>query len=564
MSKNDEIVLRANFDGWKARAEGLQGTDPWLHYCVEQFVKPYMLDDEEIQYGITDGGGDGGTDAIYFIVNQSLLVEEDTELDPKNVSRIRIIFIQVKTSGGFKPTEIEKLIQTTDDFFDLSKAPDSFGTRYNDDIIRIMKIWKGQYIRVSGQFPEIFIDYYYITGDDASPDDYARDAGERVKAQAALHTTATCEFHYIGAQQLWNQVQRRPPQAKTLKWSETPMGAQEGTVGLVGLKDYYNFLQDEPGVLAERIFESNVRGYQRDASVNEQIQLSLEADPTETNFWLLNNGITIITPKAVPAGHLQLSIQDPQIVNGLQTSREIFNHFSKSVGREDDRSVLVRVIETGDINVQDKIINATNSQNRMMPSQLRMTDQIHRNIEALFTNVGLFYDRRKGFYKDQGKPIRKIISVTAATQAAISILLQRPNDARARPGDYFKNDDRYKSVFGENRFPLPAYLVCIQIIKCVEQFLQREEVERRDAKNLKFYIGALVSRELTQMFHPPAEKLINIDNAASIDDEIIEACYQTVLNQYEVLAEMADRDTVARGTELLTRLNAQSKEHFQE
>lgn len=249
MSKNDEIVLRANFDDWKVRVEGLQDTDPWLYYCVEQFLKPYMLDDDEIQYGITDGGGDGGTDAIYFIVNQSQLVEEDTQLDSKNVSRIRIIFIQVKTSGGFKPTEIEKLIQMTDDFFDLSKASDSFGSRYNSDVIKIMKIWKNQYIKVSGQFPEIFIDYFYITGDDASPNDYARDAGERVKAQAAQHTTAVCEFHYIGAQQLWNQVQRRPPQAKTLKWSEAPMGAQEGTVGLVRLKDYYNFLQDEPGVL---------------------------------------------------------------------------------------------------------------------------------------------------------------------------------------------------------------------------------------------------------------------------------------------------------------------------
>jgi hypothetical protein len=40
-----------------------------------------------------------------------------------------------------------------------------------------------------------------------------------------------------------------------------------------------------------------------------------------------------------------------------------------------------------------------------------MTDQIHRDIEELFKGSGLFYDRRKGFYKDQGKPIKKIVSV---------------------------------------------------------------------------------------------------------------------------------------------------------
>jgi hypothetical protein len=32
-----------------------------------------MLDDEEIESGLTDGGNDGGTDAIYFIVNQRQL-----------------------------------------------------------------------------------------------------------------------------------------------------------------------------------------------------------------------------------------------------------------------------------------------------------------------------------------------------------------------------------------------------------------------------------------------------------------------------------------------------------
>ncbi len=121
MSKNDAIVLKAHFEDWRAqRAADLQGVDPY--YCVEQFVKPYMLDDEEIESGLTDGGNDGGTDAIYFIVNQRQLVAEDTELDLKGVSLILLIFIQVKQSGGFKPTEIEKFIETTDDFFDLSKA----------------------------------------------------------------------------------------------------------------------------------------------------------------------------------------------------------------------------------------------------------------------------------------------------------------------------------------------------------------------------------------------------------------------------------------------------------
>ena len=195
----------------------------------------------------------------------------------------------------------------------------------------------------------------------------------------------------------------------------------------------------QPGVLAERIFESNVRGYQPDSSVNDDIKSSLSAT-SGPNFWLLNNGVTIIAPKAVPADYLHLTIEDPQIVNGLQTSRVIFAYFNSGHGAGDKRTVLVRVIPTTVQATQDQIIKATNSQNKMQSASLRMTDQIHRDIEELFKKYDLFYDRRKGFYRDQGKAVRKIISANSVAQAVISILLQRPDDARARPGDYFKED----------------------------------------------------------------------------------------------------------------------------
>src|SRR5690606_5720023 len=144
-----------------------------------------------------------------------------------------------------------------------------------------------------------------------------------------------------------------------------------------------------------------------------------------------------------------LTVDDPQIVNGLQTSRVIFDTLKK--GTEDNRTVLIRIIETTDQKTQDRIIKATNSQNRMQPASLRMTDQIHRDIEQIFHSDGLFYDRRKGFYKDQGKPIKKIISANAVAQAVISIILQRPDDARARPGDYFKDEAKYQSIFGSKK-----------------------------------------------------------------------------------------------------------------
>jgi hypothetical protein len=558
VSANDAIVLAANFNEWKRRAEDLGDVDPWLYYCIEQFLKPYSLDDEEIQFGLTDGGNDGGVDGFYFLVNPRQLVVQETVLNPKSVSRVRLIFFQVKHAGGFRPTEIEKWLPLTDDFFDLSKEPESFGLRYSATIKKMMTIWREHCIKLLNEFPEFSIDYYYITGDDAEPDDYVLDSCRRVEEKAKAYTKASCKVHCIGAAEFWEQVQRRPPKNKVLKWAETPMSTVEGYVGLVNLREFRLFLEDEPGVLAERIFESNVRGYQQDSTINEAIAKTL-ATKGGPNFWLLNNGVTIIASKAAPVGHLQLGIEDPQIVNGLQTSREIFAYFEKLPEATDARTVLVRVIQAADQDVQDSVIRATNSQNRMQPASLRMTDQIHRDIEELFKRVDLFYDRRKGFYRDQGKPIRKIVSVNAVTQAVISILLQRPDDARARPGDYFKDQAKYESVFANQRIPLPAYLTCTQIMKRVEQYIGTLSIDRGDQRNLQFYVAALLTRELTGLSKPVPEKL---PNPAKIDMKALSEAYQRVRKIYLDLSKTADVDSVARGTALLKRIDSYWNRHI--
>jgi len=148
------------------------------------------------------------------------------------------------------------------------------------------------------------------------------------------------------------------------------MQTGEGYIGLVRLSDYYRFVQDENGDLSRRIFESNVRGWQPSTPVNSQIRQSLEVEHP-VNFWLLNNGITILSSKAGTVGGLKkLGIQDPQIVNGLQTSRAIYNYFHDLSPAKDERTVLVRVIETEDEDVYDQIIKATNSQNTMQPASL--------------------------------------------------------------------------------------------------------------------------------------------------------------------------------------------------
>ena len=78
-------------------------------------------------------------------------------------------------------------------------------------------------------------------------------------------------------------------------------------------------------------------------------------------FTTFNNGITIIGTQAHIVGNA-ISIENAQIVNGLQTSESIFNHFSDVGQKDDKRSVLIKIIITNDLNVRNAIIYATNNQ----------------------------------------------------------------------------------------------------------------------------------------------------------------------------------------------------------
>ncbi len=277
-----------------------------------------------------------------------------------------------------------------------------------------MQIWRGSDTSGLRELQDFNIDYFYITGGDAVADSYALDACDRVKEEGCWLHNAQCDVHCIGAQQLWEQVQRRPPKSKAMRWAETPMSTSEGFVGLVQLKEFSAFLADQSGELEERIFESNVRGYQQDSAVNEGHREHVEQ-------WRWSQ--LLAAEQRCYDYRIRRRLRGTSAAGDRRSTNRkwspdfarIFKYFSANKDAVDDRTVLVRGIQISDQPTQDRIIRATNSQNKMLPASLRMTDQVHRDIEELLRKVDLFYDRRKGFYRDQGKPVRKIVSVNAVT-----------------------------------------------------------------------------------------------------------------------------------------------------
>ena len=573
MGSNDVLALKANFSTWQSnRMPGLIGVDPFEYYCVDQFLKSFAVSDDELRAGLVGGGNDGGADAIHFFVNRRL-VQEDTDLDPKTACKVNLVVMQVKQNQGFSPTEINKLVFFSDDLLDLSRQPSDYKTTYNAKVLEVMRVFKKKYQEIAGAFPEVFIDYYYITQADATPNVDAEGAAERVTQQANQHLNAArCAFHFVNAQKLWTQVQLRTPKTKSLHWQDTPLETPEGWVGLVKLHEYWNFLRDEHGDLHERIFESNVRGFQQNTPVNVSIRNTLD-NPGIADFWLLNNGITILAGKASKVGYKKLEIDDPQIVNGLQTSRQIDAYYRSGIGmpspEKDTRRIMVRVLQSSDEAVRDDVIRATNSQNKMPAEALRATDRIHSQIETLFRQYDLYYDRRKGEYKDEGKPIAKIVAVIELLQAMLAVVLKRPDDARARPRDYIREDEKYAQIFGDDQFDLTIFLKCVLLYRRVDAFLAGDQLKLDigHQRNLKFYLAMYVAAAAIKHAYVPPDKLLTLD-ITQLEDPLFQDCYKRLWKLYERLVKRFsangeyDYDSLAKGPHLLKAVQAELNRRF--
>ena len=234
-------------------------------------------------------------------------------------------------------------------------------------------------------------------------------------------------------------------------------------MALVKLADYFNFIKDDKSQLRTTFFDTNVRDYQGDVDVNKAIGDTLLSGKEQ--FWWLNNGITVVSTKVGGHSH-ELVVDDPQIVNGLQTSQKIFDHFTSYPERvkDDKRELLIRVIQVNDSKTHDDIIEATNSQTKVAPSSLWATKTIHRDIETVFTNEGLFYDRRKNSYRRKGIPLDRVVGIAELAQIVAAVLLQEPHHARARPAGYFQDKTQHDKVFSE-KYEIGIYAQCARFGK---------------------------------------------------------------------------------------------------
>lgn len=504
MSTNDKVLLESVLGDRAAQWEGdpLPLDEAFELFCLEVLLKDSDLSEDEVLAGQIGGGGDGGIDGMYCLLDGSLL-EADAEVlsedyDHRKVEKgaeIKLICIQAKQSSSFSETAVQLISDTLNSILDLDREDEELEALFSSALIDRALIFRKAWRQLAPRHPQIRVQVHYATKGDIGQinDKVHKRVEELVKEAEAVSNRVHSTLDCAGARELLEMDALEKSYTLSVPYIDMIAG-DASHVMLVRLDDYMNFIADG-ATLRKHIFDWNVRDFEGEVEVNREIAQSL-ADSESPEFWWLNNGITILCSQASSASKT-CSMDDVQVVNGLQTSVSIFNYLSTAAADDParERLVLIRVIATGDSQVRDRIVRATNRQTAVQQASLRASDPIQRDVEKYFLGEGWFYERRKNYYRNQGKPASRIVTIPYLAQAVLASGFSEPSNSRARPSSLLKRDEDYRRIF-DPAIPYSVFLWAAQVQKRVDAFLRLVKFGQRTETNLRFHVAMIAVADM--------------------------------------------------------------------
>ena len=534
---NNQMLLKTCVEQEFSETTTYTNTNDYFEFfSATQILKNYNLSDDEVENGIVGSGNDGGCDGIYVFLNGDLLtVDQIQNLSATKGSILNLTIIQSKETASFKEATIMNWKAVSENLLNMSNDIDAFSTRYTEAVRDSFRLFRDALTKLIRNQIKVHIQYFYVT--------YATEIHPNVEAQAeelknavlGLYPSAKVEVSFVGADELMELYYSDVNINLFLADTPITLGSNVEYVALVNLSTYYNFITDNTGSLRRNFFEANVRDYQGKNTVNSCIANTLSGNGVE-DFWWLNNGVTILSENITQITTKELSLLNPEIVNGLQTSTEIYNYFSDNPEKleNETRNVLVRVVVPENETVRDNIIFATNNQTNIPKSSLRVTDTIHLQIEMYFKSRGLYYDRRKNYYKNQKKKAADIVGVSFLAQCLISLVLRKPDFARARPSTLLTDDETYAFLYEENQ-NLEAYYKAALLGKKIHRNLSiTQDMTPAERSDILFYLLYALVAELLNKKEISFEDLANF-NVEQVNDETINAIKNKVYAKYKEL-----------------------------
>lgn len=487
-----------------------------VNYLMVSMYHPDAFSDRgDFDALVVDEKSQFGLDAVAIIVNGNLVLsKEDIETYAKSrYLDIDILFIQSKIEEKCASGDLLKTIQATKNFFeDFDKITEKNENIYNAREIVDAIFEYDNFRYCSNNSPKCHIYYACAANqwDESLINDICESNAREIK-NLKDGDIKDVEIKVIGREYLiraYKEMQNHISvniHFKNCLTLDKIKGVNEAYIGYLSGEEYLKIIMNSEGKLQRRIFYENVRDYQgTDNSVNKEISNTIKEENTRDQFVLLNNGVTVITRVLNSLGGNVYELSDFQIVNGCQTSNEIFNlkDFVKDI------IVPVKIIYTTDSEIISSIVRATNRQSPVPEEAFVALDNYHKNLQMIFNEyskempIEVFYERRPGEPDNISSKMGEyqIVKLHGVIRNVTSVFFQEPYVVHNNnPANILRN--RKDKLFCEEQQPEMYYISSYLMVVFV--YLQGERVLTKHDYKYRYYIIMIVYSLMTENVNIP-------------------------------------------------------------
>ncbi|MBE8726121.1 AIPR family protein [Flavobacterium hungaricum] len=412
------------------------------------------LEFDDLVDGIMGEGGDEGIDLCYVYCNGTLVKDEQHPITKD--STLKVKFFQVKKEDGFSTDGFRKLKEGIDEIFNLDLELDKLQIiGANQDILEMADLIRKIFRTSRLERAKFSCEVFYVT---ASPEINISEKIKHLEEELKKNSLAIpFEFEYLGAQKILDLTGKNDEQIE-IKFDSQPLNISEkdieatGFAGFVNGNELIKSLLDKEENFRSHLTEGNIRFFLgEDKKINSSIIDSANDPIKASNFWAMNNGLTIIGDTISPLNAKGYNITNPQIVNGCQTIHCLYLAYSDQNKNTlpETLKVFVKLVKTENTDTQTDIISATNSQNPVKSASLKANDHIQRNIEKHLLEAGILYERRDNFYKRQGFTGNKVIGLLKMAQIVHTVVNKEAVVAVNDTTTLFDTETKYNSIFND-------------------------------------------------------------------------------------------------------------------
>ena len=474
---NLEPIIKTRFSRFQSEFgfENIQESAAFEHfvnYIVLSTHQPdaFRGDKEFLKLVNVGSGNDMGIDGLAVKLN-GIFVQSVSDVDDileKNaMGNVEFIFVQTKNKSGLDVNELGTFLSGVRDFLgDEPLQP------HNDEVAYWLQI--KDYIFSDELVAKVMWDrnpiiraYYIVTGSgvpqehhNARIDQFRQDIAKSpasYEVNVHVHGGSYLKETYDN---LVNKFRCRINFVELMPLSEVEE-VENSCLLLCNGDEFVKMLATEDGVIRRSLFDDNVRDYQGVNTINSEIEETIKNDPKK--FVLLNNGITIVCDKYTPRNRL-VDLENPQIVNGCQTSSVLFDAHLEGIDLS-EVSLAIKLIATDNDEVTNLIVKGTNRQNIVHDVAFETTRPFHKLLEDFFNDYQgsahrIYYERRSKQYQyNQTIKHYQRISFKRLIQSFVGMFLCQP---------YMSHRHEYKllslfqnTIFRDSQSKLPYFTAAL-------------------------------------------------------------------------------------------------------